>query len=50
MGTRFSSARNGELAKLHHAGSLEFARNFDYMIFSTRVGVSDDVTDVTKHN
>ena len=40
----------GDAGELHHAGSLEFARNFDYMIFSTRVGVSDDVTDVTKHN
>ena len=26
------------------------ARNLDYMNFSTRIGVSDDVTDVTKYD
>ena len=30
--------------------SCKDARNIDYMNFSTRVGVSDDVTDVTKHD
>ena len=59
MGTRFSSERSGEVQKTVASGTkracarneiriFSHARNLDYMNFSTRVCVSDDVSnDVT---
>ena len=34
----------------HYFQSCVCAKNLDYVDFSTRKGVSDDVTDVTKHD